>query len=153
MNEYGKQRIKGLTEVFRGKGLTVEEHGDASFSVTTRLGSYHLYTWIKEDEFSLVSQFPELQCAVIRYTVKDERLRYRLFVQKGGVSCVFEADLPIPHSNERVVNLYRTLGSLENERLPVESFGKAFAEWIQQLPDYRLRFVTGEWELIGEFSS
>lgn len=147
MSEWGKEILKKLcTSDFK----PINDH---TVQAKTAMGMVHQHEWLQKEETALVKQFPAITCCIVRYTVRSKLKKYNFYIKKNHYASHL-ISIQFPMNNQKgTVKCFLSQGSTNDPDIPVPLLKQAFVEWLQNLPDYRLRFVTGEWELIGEFCS
>lgn len=142
MNTYGDQILQRLARHYKGSNYTVERVSETVLHcIPFWEAKPAVTTWLKEEETFFQQKFPQLTLCLIG----EGDIHYELFVQDGSRDVVLTIELPddVEHKGAKAICYV----SEEETTFPVDDVMQLFKGWVQQLPAYRLRFVTGEWEM------
>lgn len=142
MNEFGKTMLRSIAEKYKEGYAVLPENKDTSVVIATNSGTVHRYTWLYDEEKTYLSQFPHIDCCIIRYDSNSIR-KYKLHIRHSHVVSIQFSRT----KNKETLYCRLSEGDPHTERVLLESLKHAFAQWVQNLPCYRLHFVTGEWEM------
>lgn len=135
-----------LADFLEKQTFNLTERHETAFCVENTKGEENWYIWMEQEETNFCPVHSMSNYAILKYEAEGKLPKYRLYVedeQKG----FFVFTLNLPTNSKQIVSCELTQGKVTPGTISQSMVKRAFFDWFQELPEYRLRFVTGEWKV------
>lgn len=144
MNDYGQTILNEIVDYSSKMNYTLKRVSETVLTKTAPWGVNSTHTWLKKEETMFQQQIPHLLCCLVRSEL--EGFQYDLHIKDDLNTYVITVELPNPEkTSEQFAYCYVSEGYGKETNFPLNRMVESLSEWVQNLPENRLRFATGQW--------